>query len=92
MMFRDYLKAVTDLANRGDAREESLYAVLAGLLEQFAAWPTSGFKDRRERELDLDDIKTYCRIITALHHTIDLQEEIDALYPDVEAEIVEIDK
>ena len=49
-------------------------------------------KDRKERKLDLDDIKTYCRIITALHHTIALQEEIDALYPDVEAEIVEIEE
>lgn len=36
-MFRDYLKKITDVANRGDAREESFYAALAGLLEQFAA-------------------------------------------------------
>jgi hypothetical protein len=41
-------------------------------------------KDRRERCLDLDDIRTYCRIVTALKRTIGIQEEIDALYPEIE--------
>jgi len=41
-------------------------------------------KDRRERRLDLDDIRTYCRIVTALKLTIDVQREIDALYPEAE--------
>jgi hypothetical protein len=43
-------------------------------------------KDRRERRLELDDIRTYCRIVTALQKTIDIQTEIDALYPEVEKE------
>jgi hypothetical protein len=43
-------------------------------------------KDRRERRLDLDDIRTYCRIVTALKQTIDIQTEIDGLYPEVEKE------
>ena len=41
-------------------------------------------KDRRERRLDLDDIRTYCRIVTALKLTIDVQREIDALYSEAE--------
>ena len=41
-------------------------------------------KDRKERRLELDDIRTYCRIVTALGRTIELQSESDALYPDVE--------
>jgi hypothetical protein len=41
-------------------------------------------KDRRERRLDLDDIRTYCRIVTALKRTIDIQGEINALYPEIE--------
>ena len=41
-------------------------------------------KDRRERRLELDDIRTYCLIVTALKLTIDIQEEIDALYPEIE--------
>ena len=45
-------------------------------------------KDRRERRLELDDIRTYCRIVTALGLTIAIQAEIDTLYPDIEKKIV----
>ncbi len=41
-------------------------------------------KDRRGRPLTLDEIRTYCRIVTALARTIALQEEIDGLYARVE--------
>ncbi len=41
-------------------------------------------KDRRERSLNLDDIRTCCRMVTALKLTIDIQAEIDTLYPDIE--------
>jgi predicted helicase len=41
-------------------------------------------KDRRERRLSLDEIKTYCRVVTAIQCTIAVQEEIDALYPEAE--------
>ncbi len=47
-------------------------------------------KDRRERRLGLDDILTYCRIVTALGQTITLQEEIDALYPSLEENLLTI--
>ena len=43
-------------------------------------------KDRRNRRLDLDDIRAYCRIVTALGRTIELQGEIDTLYPSAEEE------
>ena len=45
-------------------------------------------KDRRERRLELDDIRTYCRIVTALKLTIDIQGKIDNLYPEIEKEPV----
>jgi hypothetical protein len=41
-------------------------------------------KDRRERTLSLEEICTYCHIITALALTIKIQEEMDQLYPDIE--------
>ena len=47
-------------------------------------------KDRKERCLDLNDIKTYCRIVTAIEHTIAIQEEIDSLYPGTEENCVTI--
>jgi|GEM_PF-2782181 len=40
--------------------------------------------DRRERRLELDDTPTYCRIVTALKRTIGIQEEIDALYLEID--------
>ena len=45
-------------------------------------------KDRRERCLELDEIRDYCRIVTALGRTIALQGELDTLYPAVEKETV----
>ena len=41
-------------------------------------------KDRQERTLSLDEIRTYCRTVTALKRTVELQEEIDGLYTQVE--------
>ncbi len=45
-------------------------------------------KDRRERRLDLDEIRTYCRIVTALKLTIGIEEEINALYSEIEKELL----
>lgn len=41
-------------------------------------------KDRKGRRLSLADVKHYGKIVTALHKTIELQEQIDAIYPAVE--------
>jgi predicted helicase len=41
-------------------------------------------KDRKERTLTLEEIQTYCKIITALSKTIELQNEIDKYYESVE--------
>jgi len=45
-------------------------------------------KDRKGRRLELDDIRTYCRIVTALARTIEIQRAIDAVYPRVEAALL----
>jgi hypothetical protein len=45
-------------------------------------------KDRRGRQLCLEEIKTYCRTATAVRHTIALQEEVDALYPEAEKTLI----
>ena len=41
-------------------------------------------KDRKGRKLTLEERETYCKIVTALYHTIDLQKQIDELYEGVE--------
>jgi len=48
-------------------------------------------KDRKGRTLSPDDIRHYCKVITALKRTIEIQQDIDALYPEVETETVLID-
>ncbi len=64
-----------------------LWEYQIGGYQVLAKW----LKDRRDRVLTLEEIKTYCRVVTAIQRTIALQEEIDALYPKVEAQIVKIE-
>ncbi len=47
-------------------------------------------KDRKKRILNLDDIKHYCRVVTAISKTIEFQGEIDEVYPQVEKEALAI--
>lgn len=47
-------------------------------------------KDRKDRHLSLDEIKTYCQIVTALVKTIEIQTAIDELYPMVEETLLAI--
>jgi len=47
-------------------------------------------KDRRERRLTLDEIRTYCRVVTAIGKTIAIQQDIDALYPAAESSIIQV--
>lgn len=47
-------------------------------------------KDRQNRHLELADIRTYCRIVSALKQTITLQSEADALYGEIEEKTVSI--
>lgn len=41
-------------------------------------------KDRKGRTLTLDEIKTYCKIVTSISKTIELQNEIDKYFEKVE--------
>lgn len=45
-------------------------------------------KDRKSRKLTLDEIRTYCRIATALAKTIEIQKAINALYHAVEENLL----
>jgi predicted helicase len=47
-------------------------------------------KDRKDRHLSLDEIKTYCQIVIALAKTIEIQAAIDELYPMVEETLLAI--
>jgi predicted helicase len=45
-------------------------------------------KDRKGRSLSLEDMKHYCRMVTAIEKTIEIQKEIDEVYPEVEKETI----
>ncbi|MBI4849314.1 MAG: N-6 DNA methylase [Nitrospirae bacterium] len=45
-------------------------------------------KDRKGKTLSLEDIKHYCRVVTVLQKTIEIQQAIDKIYPEVEKEVV----
>jgi len=47
-------------------------------------------KDRKGRCLSLEDIKHYCKMVTALQKTIEIQKEIDNVYEEVEKNIIEV--
>ncbi|HRP93946.1 MAG TPA: hypothetical protein PLH53_13715 [Ignavibacteriaceae bacterium] len=58
-----------------------------GIKEQVWQYQIGGYqvcekwlKDRKDRALTLDEIKTYCKIVTALSITIELQNEIDKIF------------
>jgi len=46
-------------------------------------------KDRKGRVLSLEEVETYCKIVTALSHTIKSQKQIDEIYPEVEKQLIE---
>ena len=46
-------------------------------------------KDRKGKPLSLDDMKHYCKIVTSLQKTIEVQKTIDDIYPGVEKEAIE---
>src|SRR3990172_4713272 len=49
-------------------------------------------KDRKGRRLLLEDIKHYCKIVTSLQKTIEIQRAIDDVYPEMEKETVEFER
>lgn len=46
-------------------------------------------KDRKGRKLSLEDIKHYCKVVTALKKTIEIQERIDDIYEEIEKDLIE---
>lgn len=45
-------------------------------------------KDRKERILSLYEIQTYCKIVTSIQKTMDIQQAIDRIYNEVEQTVI----
>ena len=48
-------------------------------------------KDRQDRRLRLEEIRTYCRIVTSLVRTMEVQAELDGIYAGVEETALSLD-
>ncbi|MBW2002271.1 MAG: hypothetical protein JRI30_07135 [Deltaproteobacteria bacterium] len=77
-------------------RQESQY--FEGITKEIWEYQIGGYqvcnkwlKDRKKRFLSLDDIKHYCKIVTSLQKTIEVQKAIDDIYPEVEKKTIEIE-
>jgi len=46
-------------------------------------------KDRKGRVLSLDDIRHYCKVVTSIGKTIEIQKTIDQIFPEVEKETID---
>jgi len=46
-------------------------------------------KDRKGWILSLEEIKHYCKVITAIEKTIEIQKDIDAIYPEIEKHLID---
>ena len=46
-------------------------------------------KDRKGRRLLTEDVIHYCKVVTALKKTIEIQKSIDAIYDEVEKDLIE---
>jgi len=64
--------------------EEEIWEYQIGGYQVADKW----LKDRKGRPLSPDDIRHYCKVITALKKTMEVQQDIDTLYPDVERQTV----
>lgn len=47
-------------------------------------------KDRKSRKLSLDEVQIYCKIITALNYTLEIQNQVDKIYDDVEEKLLNL--
>jgi len=70
-----------------------------GITEEIWKYQIGGYqvcdkwlKGRKGRILSLDDIRHYCKVVTAIKNTIEIQKEIDNLYPEIEKETIEFKK
>jgi len=82
-----------------DKEKERLYInqdqYFTGITKEIWQYQIGGYqvcnkwlKDRKTRTLSLDDIKHYCKVATSLQKTIDIQQEIDDTYSEVEKDTV----
>ena len=83
-----------------DKKGESVYInkdqYFEGLGENIWEYRIGGYqvcdkwlKDRKGRILSLNDVKHYCKVATAIKHTINIQKSIDEIYNEAEKKLID---
>lgn len=83
----EYVKAGTVMINKKQYFEpinNEIWDYRIGGYQVLYKW----LKDRKAISLSSEDIKLYCSIATALAATINVQKEIDQLYPEIEKTLI----
>ena len=65
--------------------ENNIWEYRIGGYQVLSKW----LKDRKGKILSFDDVKHYCKIVTAIKETIGIQKSIDRIYKEVEKKIIE---
>jgi uncharacterized protein YtpQ (UPF0354 family) len=68
-----------------EGAEEEVWECRIGGYQVCNKW----LKDRKGRALSLEEIKHYCKVVTAINKTIEIQKNIAGIYPQVEKELIE---
>jgi len=68
--------------------ERDVWEYLIGGYQVLSKW----LKYRKGRTLSFEDIKHFCKVATVLKRTVEIQDEIDKLYPNVEKDVVPFEK
>lgn len=71
--------------NYFDNIDKEVFEYQIGGYQVLSKW----LKDRKGRYLSLEEITTYSRIVTALRRTVETQQQIDEIYPEIEKLSVE---
>jgi predicted helicase len=71
--------------NYFDNVDKEVFGYQIGGYQVLSKW----LKDRKGRYLSLEEITTYSRIATAIKRTVEIQRQIDEIYPEVEKSLVE---
>ncbi|MBT9438164.1 MAG: hypothetical protein GAS50_03120 [Desulfobacterales bacterium] len=64
--------------------EENIWQYYIGGYQVCNKW----LKDRKGNVLSFDDIKHYCKVATAIKHTINIQKSIDEIYNEAEKDLI----
>jgi hypothetical protein len=64
--------------------EENIWEYHIGGYQVCHKW----LKDRKDRVLSLNDVKHYCKVVTAIQKTIEIQTHIDALFQKIEKALI----